>query len=268
MLSKLKISTKIIMTVTGVSLIGLLLSIYSIMQMSRIDDEYSYLLSQRSAAIIQVTRANRMVNQAAYAAYKTMAYDGQSQEAKGASADISKDLDGARTTMAEAASKLQDAKPDFDKLAAVLEQISSKALEGAALGIQNQNDEARAALSAMDSSVAKYVQEAVALVDRLKADNAARSTDLSNNVGSTIMLTLIGTVAGLAIGIGGALLVSSRGITGPLNLLAQRMKELSSGRVDTPVEGTDRGDEVGAMARAVQIFKDAAIEKQHADAEA
>ena len=34
------------------------------------------------------------------------------------------------------------------------------------------------------------------------------------------------------------------------------MRALADGRLDTPVEGTSRGDEIGAMASAVQIFKD------------
>lgn len=45
-------------------------------------------------------------------------------------------------------------------------------------------------------------------------------------------------------------------ITRPLSRLNKSMRRLANGDLDTPVEGTSRGDEIGAMASAVQIFKD------------
>ncbi|RUP00013.1 methyl-accepting chemotaxis protein [Hyphomicrobium sp.] len=45
-------------------------------------------------------------------------------------------------------------------------------------------------------------------------------------------------------------------ITRPLNKLKDSMRRLADGDLDTPVEGASRGDEIGAMASAVQVFKD------------
>ncbi|MFA5956712.1 methyl-accepting chemotaxis protein [Hyphomicrobium sp.] len=45
-------------------------------------------------------------------------------------------------------------------------------------------------------------------------------------------------------------------ITRPLSRLKESMRRLADGDLDTPVAGTSRGDEIGAMASAVQIFKD------------
>ena len=46
------------------------------------------------------------------------------------------------------------------------------------------------------------------------------------------------------------------------------MGRLSGGDLQAKVTGTDRKDEIGGMARAVQVFKDAGIEKQRLEAEA
>jgi methyl-accepting chemotaxis protein len=46
----------------------------------------------------------------------------------------------------------------------------------------------------------------------------------------------------------------------PLSGLRQRMASLSAGELDAPVANTDRADEVGQMARTVQVFRDAMIE--------
>jgi methyl-accepting chemotaxis protein len=61
-----------------------------------------------------------------------------------------------------------------------------------------------------------------------------------------------------------------RSIGGPLNLLGMRMRALADGKLDGEIPGTGRGDEVGAMAATVQIFKDNAVrvhELEKADAD-
>ncbi|WP_316980307.1 methyl-accepting chemotaxis protein [Shumkonia mesophila] len=71
-------------------------------------------------------------------------------------------------------------------------------------------------------------------------------------VGSVSLLILLLIVGGS--------LVISRSITRPLSHVAANMQQLAKGDVSVTVEGTDRGDEVGGMARAVQVFKDNKIE--------
>ncbi len=50
-----------------------------------------------------------------------------------------------------------------------------------------------------------------------------------------------------------------RSISRPLDMLGSRMKELAEGRLEGDIPGVGRGDEVGAMAATVQIFKDNAV---------
>ncbi|KAB0679408.1 HAMP domain-containing protein, partial [Aureimonas leprariae] len=258
MLNHLKISTKIISAVLAISLIGLALSAYSAWQMKRIDQDYSYLIDVRDAAIMNVLRASRFTNQTAYAAYKTMAYHGASAEAKTAAAEVEKDTGNVRNLLEKASAALPDAKDDLAGLTATFGTIAEEASDGTASGLKDEDDAARASLAQMDKSVDAYMKQSVALGDRLIADNASRSSNLTSNVNSTIVLTIAGTLLGMVLGIGGAVFISSKGITGPLNLLGKRMKELAAGQLDVPVEGQDRRDEVGAMAKAVQVFKDAA----------
>ena len=67
-------------------------------------------------------------------------------------------------------------------------------------------------------------------------------------------------LCGAAILIGTGIMVWSIRSLRPLRGLTATMNRLSRRELDTPVIGTDRGDEVGAMARAVQIFKDGMME--------
>ncbi|MGM4893570.1 methyl-accepting chemotaxis protein [Tardiphaga sp. 839_C3_N1_4] len=50
-----------------------------------------------------------------------------------------------------------------------------------------------------------------------------------------------------------------RSITKPLGMLGSRMESLANGALDEEIPGVGRGDEVGAMAKTVQVFKDNAL---------
>jgi methyl-accepting chemotaxis protein len=64
---------------------------------------------------------------------------------------------------------------------------------------------------------------------------------------------------GIAVIAGGIAWLISRSISGPLNQLGKRMREIADGRLDGEIPGVGRGDEVGEMAATVQIFKDNAL---------
>ncbi|ASJ90842.1 methyl-accepting chemotaxis protein [Porphyrobacter sp. CACIAM 03H1] len=84
------------------------------------------------------------------------------------------------------------------------------------------------------------------------------------------------TMAWVAIGLGGTILIGlalvlSRGLTRsiaqPIVALTRAVTDLSRGSNDIAIPGTDRSDELGAMAQAMLVFRDAAIEREQAVAE-
>jgi methyl-accepting chemotaxis protein len=50
-----------------------------------------------------------------------------------------------------------------------------------------------------------------------------------------------------------------RSITRPIGRMTNAMESLADGDLETSVEGTQRGDEIGSMAQAVQVFKENAV---------
>lgn len=58
---------------------------------------------------------------------------------------------------------------------------------------------------------------------------------------------------------GGIAWLIGRSISRPLDQLGTRMRALADGALDQDIPGIERGDEVGAMAATVQIFKDNAL---------
>ncbi|MGI4764055.1 MAG: HAMP domain-containing protein, partial [Janthinobacterium lividum] len=104
----------------------------------------------------------------------------------------------------------------------------------------------------------------LATAQRLTETAAASHADaLTAMRGSSLATTLI--VALVAMGLSWWL---SRAIGTPVSLLTASMRGLAEGDLDTAVPGTERRDEIGAMATSLEVFKLAAIEKARLEADA
>ncbi len=90
-----------------------------------------------------------------------------------------------------------------------------------------------------------------------KLSGAAQQSFLISAIATAVLLVLTILVV----------TVSVRSITRPLNGLESAMGELASGNSQADVAGTDRKDEIGSMARAVDVFKQNAIEREKMEGE-
>jgi methyl-accepting chemotaxis protein len=76
-------------------------------------------------------------------------------------------------------------------------------------------------------------------------------------VGFGVLVVLVGLLT----------VVLSRSVSRPLGMMTAAMQKLAAGDHGTEVPARARGDEIGDMARAVQVFKDNAIEMQRLKAQ-
>lgn len=95
----------------------------------------------------------------------------------------------------------------------------------------------------------------------LTAENAAQQ---ESAISTALVALVVGGIALIAIAIALALTLS-RTIAKPITTLTKGMSDLAAGKVDISVPEVARTDELGDMARAVLVFRDAAIEKTRAD---
>jgi len=72
---------------------------------------------------------------------------------------------------------------------------------------------------------------------------------------TTVGILVGGTIAALVI----AFLLTRSFVTRPLRGMARAMTLMAEGDLGVPVRGSDRGDEIGAMARAVAVFRNNAM---------
>jgi methyl-accepting chemotaxis protein len=96
-------------------------------------------------------------------------------------------------------------------------------------------------------------------------EEGSATQEAAMDTATTVLI--VGGIALIALAIALAWLLS-RAIATPIASLTNTMSTLASGRNDVAVDGADRRDELGDMARAVLVFRDAAVAKQATDAAA
>ena len=117
--------------------------------------------------------------------------------------------------------------------------------------VWGDNDSNRANRKAFGKQVDAFAAENAADIKTLRAE-------LKQFHRQRIELMIGIAAAGLLIGLSLALVIGQQFIGRPLGRLAELVSALAGGRLDITVEGTERGDEVGGIARALAVFRDQA----------
>ncbi len=123
----------------------------------------------------------------------------------------------------------------------------------------------------LDSMVANYANPALETISQmiLQASNNRHAIDMDSDVTVAMIEHLMTglTVGGVLIAcLMGWLL--SRSIARPLLAMTGVMGTLAAGNTDVTIPAQQQRDEIGAMAKAVVVFRDAAIEKRRIEAQA
>ncbi len=87
---------------------------------------------------------------------------------------------------------------------------------------------------------------------------------MSEWIGRAHVISLVLLVAGFLIIIG-TLWLLSRYVVRPINRLTEKMTRLSNGDLDVEINGLRRGDEIGAIARALEVFRSNSLASRDAN---
>ena len=110
------------------------------------------------------------------------------------------------------------------------------------------NDANRAVRSALNKDL-----EALSKVYVERARQVVRQGEVNHML--AFLLTCLGGVTLVVVGIG--VLIISRSVARPLSVITDTIKRVAEGDEHVEVPHTDRADEIGALARAIQIFQEA-----------
>jgi signal transduction histidine kinase len=135
-------------------------------------------------------------------------------------------------------------------------------IAGEVLSLSHGGQKAEATTMYLTRSQAAY-DSASDVLGQLTSRNVANAQAAANRVAATYRqaLWLIGiAILIAAVMVAAGLWYISRWISTPLLHLAKCMRDLAYNKTDIDVQGTERHDEIGAMARAAVVFQRNAIE--------
>jgi methyl-accepting chemotaxis protein len=133
-------------------------------------------------------------------------------------------------------------------------------------GQRNENDDAKASLAKVDPLIMDLSAQMTQFNDDQVASGKTRSAELTDNSYGTVYTMLIVSLVSILVAMGFSYFVSRSGITLPLARLQAAMQALAGGNNRVEVPGTERGDELGAMAKTVLVFRDTAQAQEAAAA--
>ena len=96
---------------------------------------------------------------------------------------------------------------------------------------------------------------------KLQVQSSTASSALDQSSSTAILMTFLIIIGGLLQAVVAAFFAINAWVINPLKKLQSVMERLAGGNLQVAVEGRERRDEIGGMARAVQIFKDSASQK-------
>ncbi len=129
----------------------------------------------------------------------------------------------------------------------------------ASLALKEKSAELSAVYKSLEPNLQALDQESEAAYASAQAEIAA-----AKEQAHWLMMIVVGVVAMLAAAIS---FVVGRAVCGQVGRMAGALSQLAGGDTDVAVAGADRGDEIGAMARALVVFRDNAVALRAAENE-
>lgn len=265
LLENIKISTKIISLLLMMAVVTMFVAWNGSQTLTKTDKEYSDIVNESINGTILARAARDAINMR-FAAYQAMAYKAGTPEALAGLKGEQKSFDDASKGFAFAKEHEPQLRQLIEKFEASLAAIHALTQPAAQYGARDQDAQAMALLTQADAMAAGLTTEIKALNDSNIARSNKRNHDRTKANHSTSTAILVISVITTFFFIGVAFFVSRSGITAPLARLKAQMGDIAAANFACEVEGTTRGDEIGAMARAVRVFRDNGIAKQAADA--
>ncbi|GJD31553.1 hypothetical protein PMNALOAF_2812 [Methylobacterium adhaesivum] len=266
-LSNIKILHKLLLVIGMIGVVVGGCVWYSTVQMAVIDQAYTHFIEKDSRAAASARRLNRLVYQMSYTAYRMVAEtDRERVRSVSASFDaLPPEVDSLLTDIRTNAPYFA---PRIDDVAGLLGSYVRNIELMRSLVAQDRNAQALA----LGHEKVDPVQERVfATVRTLGRDIEARihqgSNDLTIQTNTTRYTAMILSAFGVVFGAVLAILIVLFGITRPIGGLTRALERMARGDADAQIPEAGRGDEIGAIGRAVDGIKALVARKAAEEAE-
>jgi methyl-accepting chemotaxis protein len=278
---KLRTKTLIPLTLMGVVIIALL--VFGGLKLNGVSSTAGDIIERRTLGTLALSQARVDLMEAMYDIFGILAFDSDRPQGQAASQGFPAVIDEENARFDEAINLLPEKTTQIKKLKDEFQEIAERArksftaeqgtrplLTGSDLKPEELDNIAESAmhLTALDPQVRTLADDLKTFDFALHDEDAKSAAHLRAQSRSALwMLGLVGLIATALAG-AASIWISSMTIARPLGRLSAAMSALAAGDHSVDIEGQNRRDEVGGMSRAVEVFKENAIERARLEAEA
>ncbi|WP_158240695.1 HAMP domain-containing protein, partial [Telmatospirillum siberiense] len=252
----IRIVNKVLLLLGLLGLVAMLATVFATGKMRTIDNTYGELVNKTAHGTLALSRAATRLRTTGMQLYDLIAEE-DAARMKAIVAEMDTTHDQWKSMSAAAKESLPDHAADIGRLMDQYETLFATIRDIQVVALANDNAKA---LAITRERFAPAMDAIFTVMSRLlvEADQKMRTESASASAvtGSTITLTYGAVMSGLVLVMILAVVVANRAVSKPIVEVAQVMERLSDRDYSVQINGTDRRDEVGIMAKAVQVFKD------------
>ena len=267
LLARLKILPKLALTI---GLIGVIVGAcvwYAQARMTDIDDAYSLYLAREARAEATARRINRLVFELNYWTYRGIA-ETDAEQTRAASTGFDETLPKIRKEFEDLKAKAPTFGPQIADLETRIASFAVEASEARRLVNLRRNADALALMHGKADPIFQTIaRDNVKLGDNIAAYVQQSSDCLTEQTNATRYSLMAFSALGLTVGLIAAALVAVLGITRPLGSLVAVLERMAKGESEAEIREAARGDEIGAVGRAVDRIKAMVARKAAEEAE-
>ncbi len=234
--------------------------LFAISNLKSVSTNYDALVKGPAVSSVNLARANRWIVTANRSIYLALTTTTDAQNAAAASQQ--------KAAVENVAMYLAKAKAVAPKYSAEIDQISSDLMKLFNVTCVKTIQMSNSAITAETNAAAAVemakscepgfdalISATTKLVDRFVSEEASDSDALVAASTSSAFYTYVVLFGSIALVLAIAVLVTITNLTNPLKALVAAMAQMSEGQLAVTVTGTERKDEIGAVARTLEVFR-------------
>jgi methyl-accepting chemotaxis protein len=265
-MGNLRIPAKIMAVIGLMVALCVVVAAWGAIELRGANQRYAGLMTRQAEAAVSTPKATVSVVRIGEVIYQIIADDDEDTVNTHAA-----QIEGLATAFRQRTKALVETMPslagDVEGITKTFDSAMGLVPELISLAAANKDGDARDLVTMMvGPSFDKVRNATIALSDRLKqelevvaAEEAARAVQTQR---LTLGLTVIGVIAATVL----AFLIASRGIARPIVELAKAMRALAAGDAERVIHGQKRGDEVGDMAKALEVLREGVVRRAELEA--
>ena len=254
-LKSLKIGTKLLGLTVLIVIIGISISLYVSTKLRSIDDTYSVLLDVDASGTNKLAEINGNSDAIGRVLYRLIA-EQDLDSMKKAEIELAQVFDESLGFIDDAASRYPTEKARFDALKSDLRAVMATTPPIVKASIVNDNITAlKLAFESFKPARLKFDGDAAELYAWTKAQLQRKNDAASDVTNDTITTSYVVLAVGALISLGLGIAISLGQIVRPIRRLTETMTAVAGGNLALDIPGADRGDEIGAMSAAVEVFR-------------